>query len=318
MSVPAQRLGLSEAVGLSLSMMAPTMAMAINVSLAVRAEGRAAPMAFAIGTFLLTIIALSFVSFGRRVAHAGSVYAYIGEACGRRLGFIAGWTLLLTYLSYASGCSALIGNFVGVAAQNYGAKNPTAVGLCGLLIATVLAFRDMRVAGRFMLALEAVSVLAIVLLCLVVLANVARTSGLCPAPFRPRRKQRLVRHRICNCLQYPFLRWFRRRCDLGRRATEPASQYPRGHSGYLRSCCSLTSSWPTQKWWVLDWRHERSGCRHCAAGRPCDQVLLKELRAIDLAAAVSGFACALGSLSAAARLLKGSCADSTPMAPLRW
>ena len=119
MSVPAQRLGLSEAVGLSLSMMAPTMAMAINVSLAVRAEGRAAPMAFAIGTFLLTIIALSFVSFGRRVAHAGSVYAYIGEACGRRLGFIAGWTLLLTYLSYASGCSALIGNFVGVAAQNY-------------------------------------------------------------------------------------------------------------------------------------------------------------------------------------------------------
>ena len=36
-----------------------------------------------------------------------------------------------------------------------------------------------------MLALEAVSVLAIVLLCLVVLANVARTSGLCPAPFRP-------------------------------------------------------------------------------------------------------------------------------------
>ena len=229
MSVPAQRLGLSEAVGLSLSMMAPTMAMAINVSLAVRAEGRAAPMAFAIGTFLLTIIALSFVSFGRRVAHAGSVYAYIGEACGRRLGFIAGWTLLLTYLSYASGCSALIGNFVGVAAQNYGAKNPTiwlAVGLCGLLIATVLAFRDMRVAGRFMLALEAVSVLAIVLLCLVVLANVARTSGLCPAPFRPRRKQRLVRHRICNCLQYPFLRWFRRRCDLGRRATEPLRNIP--------------------------------------------------------------------------------------------
>ena len=134
------------------------------------------------------MVALSFVSFGRRVAHAGSVYAYIGEACGRRLGFIAGWTLLLTYLSYASGCSALIGNFVGVAAQNYGAKNPTiwlAVGRCGLLIATVLAFRDMRVEGRFMLALEAVSVLAIVLLCLVVLANVARTSGLCPAPFRP-------------------------------------------------------------------------------------------------------------------------------------
>src|SRR5215467_6580283 len=94
-----------------------------------------------------------------------------------------------------------------------------------------------------------------------------------------------------------------------------ASQYPSGHSGYLRSCCSLTSSWPTQKWWVLDWRHERSGCRHCAAGRPCDQVFLKELRAIDLAAAVSGFACALGSLSAAARLLKEVARTVLPWRP---
>jgi amino acid transporter len=55
-------------------MMAPTMAMDFNVSLAVRAAGRAAPLAFAIGTIVLTMVALSFVSFSRRVPHAGSVY----------------------------------------------------------------------------------------------------------------------------------------------------------------------------------------------------------------------------------------------------
>jgi len=80
MSVPARRLGLSEAVGLSLSMMAPTMALAINVSLAVRAEGRAAPLASGIGTIVLTMVAFSFVSFSRRVARASSVCVYIGEA----------------------------------------------------------------------------------------------------------------------------------------------------------------------------------------------------------------------------------------------
>jgi amino acid transporter len=107
----------------ALSMMGPTMAMAFNLSLAAKAAGPAAPLAFAIGTISLTIVVLSFVSFRRRVAHAGSVYGYISAACGRRLGFIAGWPLLLTYLSYASGCSALIGNFVETAAQNCGVQN---------------------------------------------------------------------------------------------------------------------------------------------------------------------------------------------------
>ena len=122
--------------------------------------GPGRPLAFAIGTISLTIVALSFVSFGRRVAHAGSVYGYISAACGRRLGFIAGWTLLLTYLSYASGCTALIGNFVETAAQNCGVQNSKlwlVAGISGLLLASVFAFLDMRITGRLMLPLEAVS-----------------------------------------------------------------------------------------------------------------------------------------------------------------
>ena len=101
-----RKLGLAEALGLSLSIVAPTMAMAFNVSLAVRAAGRAAPLAFASGTLSLGLVALAFVKFSRRVAHAGSAYAYIGLAFGRRWGFVAGWTLLLTYLTYTAGVTA--------------------------------------------------------------------------------------------------------------------------------------------------------------------------------------------------------------------
>jgi hypothetical protein len=46
MPVLARRLGLAEAFGLSLSMMGPTMAMTFNVSLAAKAAGQAAPLAF--------------------------------------------------------------------------------------------------------------------------------------------------------------------------------------------------------------------------------------------------------------------------------
>jgi amino acid transporter len=111
MSSLARRLGPIEALSLSLSLIGPSMATSFNVSLVARVAGTAAPLAFAIGSIALAIVALSFVSFGRRVPHAGSVYAYISQAFGQRWGFVAGWTLLLTYLTYA------IINLAGTAAE---------------------------------------------------------------------------------------------------------------------------------------------------------------------------------------------------------
>jgi hypothetical protein len=57
------KLGLPEALGLSLSSVGACKAMAFNESLAVRAAGRAAPMAFGIGALSLLMVALAFVSF---------------------------------------------------------------------------------------------------------------------------------------------------------------------------------------------------------------------------------------------------------------
>ena len=65
MTALARKLGLFEAVGLSLPILAPTMAMAFNVSLAAQTAGRATPLAFAIGTAVLVIVGLSFVGDSR-------------------------------------------------------------------------------------------------------------------------------------------------------------------------------------------------------------------------------------------------------------
>src|SRR5580658_11057375 len=105
------RLRLPEAVGLSLSVVAPTVTAAFNITLVVQATGPAAPLAFAIGTVAMALIALSFMACTHRVAHAGSAYAYIAHTFGRRLGFVAGWTMLLTYLGFATGFAALVGSF---------------------------------------------------------------------------------------------------------------------------------------------------------------------------------------------------------------
>jgi hypothetical protein len=55
MTISARKLGLFQTTGLSISIIAPTAAMALNVSLTVQAVGRAAPLAFAVGTVVMAI-----------------------------------------------------------------------------------------------------------------------------------------------------------------------------------------------------------------------------------------------------------------------
>jgi hypothetical protein len=57
------RLSLPEAIGLSLAVISPTVTAAFNITLVVQATGPAAPLAFAIGTVAMALIALSFMAF---------------------------------------------------------------------------------------------------------------------------------------------------------------------------------------------------------------------------------------------------------------
>src|SRR5277367_2152829 len=114
------RLSLPEAVGMSISVICPTVTAAFNVTLVVQSAGAAAPLAFAIGTVAMVLIALSFMAFTRRVAHAGSAYAYIAHTFGNRAGFVAGCALLLTYMGFATGLAALVGSFIAEALKGAG------------------------------------------------------------------------------------------------------------------------------------------------------------------------------------------------------
>jgi hypothetical protein len=85
--------------------------MAFTTALMAQSAGRAAPLAYLIGGVIVTLVGISFVAFGRQVAHAGSVYAYVGSVLGSRCGFVAGWALMLMYVTLLAGSTALVGNF---------------------------------------------------------------------------------------------------------------------------------------------------------------------------------------------------------------
>src|SRR6202042_1566933 len=183
------RLNLPEAIALSLSVISPTVTAAFNITLIVQATGPAAPLTFAIGTIGMVLIAFSFIACPRRVAHAGSAYAYIAHTFGSRAGFVAGWALLLTYLGFGTGFAALVGSFTMAALKDLGIGGASGswlvIGVVALLLAWRLAYQDMRLAGRVMLALEALAMIAVIFLCVAILRKVQPGSERLAASFRP-------------------------------------------------------------------------------------------------------------------------------------
>ena len=184
----ARRLSLPEAVGLSLAVIAPSITAAFNISLVVKAAGPAAPLTYAIGMIAVALVALSFVAFTRRVAHAGSAYAYITHTFGSQAGFVAGWMLMLAYLCFGSGQAALVGNFAAAFLRRFDVDIGSLwVPVAGatIVLAWWLAYRDMKFAGRLMLAMEALTVLAITALGVRIILEVHPTVEQSLATLRP-------------------------------------------------------------------------------------------------------------------------------------
>lgn len=303
-----RNLGMIEAVALSLSIIAPTMAMAFNVTLAVGAAGRAAPLAFAVGTASLAIVGLSFVAFARRVAHAGSAFAYISREFGPRAGFVAGWALMLTYLVYGTGTAALVGNFIDAALANYKIAVPGLwiVGsIAAILAAVILAYRDMRLAARLMLGLEAVSVFAIIALGVVVLHKVGTSNGLSAAPFVPDPASGWSGVGYAIVFAVLSFAGFEGAATLGEETGDPNRAIPIAVLGtvILAGVFYVFASYVQVMGFGLG--NMKSLANDSA---PLNTLALRFgsrdfATLLDLAAAISAFSCVLGCLSAASRML---------------
>src|SRR3954469_13132996 len=96
-----RELNIWEAVGISVALMAPSMAANINPQGMVGSVGRAVPLTFAIATLGVLLVAYTFVRLTQKFSHSGSVYGFVGATLGPRAGVVAGWGLLGTYTFYA-------------------------------------------------------------------------------------------------------------------------------------------------------------------------------------------------------------------------
>src|ERR1700759_5742995 len=100
-----------QGIGLSIALLAPSMAANINPQASAATAGRAVPLAFLIAA--VGVLLVSYTGFRLRQAyhHSGSVYAFVGATLGSRAGVVAGWGLLGTYTFYAVVTSSAAGIF---------------------------------------------------------------------------------------------------------------------------------------------------------------------------------------------------------------
>src|SRR5580700_9252081 len=99
------------AVGLSVALMAPSMAANINPQASASTAGRAVPLTFLIAAVGVLLVAYSFVRLCQYFHHSGSVYAFVGATLGPRTGVVAGWGLAGTYMFYAVTTASAAGIF---------------------------------------------------------------------------------------------------------------------------------------------------------------------------------------------------------------
>jgi amino acid transporter len=97
-----------QAVGLSMALMAPSMAVNINPQAAEPSVGRAVPLAFLIAAVGVLLVTYVFVRLCQYFHHSGSVYAFVGATLGPRTGVVAGWGLIGTYIFYGVTTSSVV------------------------------------------------------------------------------------------------------------------------------------------------------------------------------------------------------------------
>src|SRR3954469_2848489 len=106
-----RELNIWEAIGISVALMAPSMAANINPQGTVGVVGRAIPLTFVLATVGVLLVSWTFVRLCQRYHHSGSVYGFVGATLGARAGVVAGWGLLGTYMFYGVVTSMASGIF---------------------------------------------------------------------------------------------------------------------------------------------------------------------------------------------------------------
>jgi amino acid transporter len=159
-------LSFSEILAQSVSVIAPSTVPAAVLGLIFAKAGNATWLSFLLGVVGLILVSLNINQFARRSASSGSLYSYIVQGLGPTAGVLGGWALLFGYM--LTGMSTLCG-FALIAnvllKQLIGIQLPIlALFALGASGSFYIAFRDIQLSAKMMLAFEGLALLFVLVL----------------------------------------------------------------------------------------------------------------------------------------------------------
>src|SRR5580698_5238174 len=163
-------LRLWDAIAISVSVLAPGMAMLLNVSGVSVVAGGSTPLAFLLGGVGCLALAFVVIGFTRRMASAGYAYTYASRSLGKEAGFMAGWLYFLGFICFVP----MTMSGVGYLAADLLKVSPKLwilfffIGMCLFLFLSVIR---VKVTTRVQLIVGVVTVAIIVIIDLVTTAK---------------------------------------------------------------------------------------------------------------------------------------------------
>ncbi|MBO0772441.1 MAG: APC family permease [Actinobacteria bacterium] len=159
-----------DAITICVSLIAPGMAMLLNVPGVAVVSGGSTPLAFLLGGIACVTLAFVVIGFTRRMASAGYAYTYAARSLGKGPGFMAGWLYFFAMVCFVpmtmSGVGALAADLLGL--------NPDWWILffaIGMVLFVLLSVVHIRVTTRTQLIVGVITVAVIVIVDLVTTAK---------------------------------------------------------------------------------------------------------------------------------------------------
>ncbi|WP_245159612.1 APC family permease [Blastococcus sp. CT_GayMR19] len=171
-----------EVMAQSVAAIAPSAVMASLPVLIALYAGPAAWMSFVAAIVVVVLVGLCVAQFARRFASSGSLYSYVARGLGPTGAFAAGWGLVIGYTCIAMvgviGTGLYLGNFL----ETLGLPATSTIGYVVLFViaavgAAAFAIIGIKISTRLGLVLEIISVTAVLVVLVVVLARNGIAAG---------------------------------------------------------------------------------------------------------------------------------------------
>jgi amino acid transporter len=159
-----------DAIAISISVLAPGMAMFLNVPGVAATAGGSTPLAFLLGGIACLALAFVVIGFTRRMASAGYAYTYASRSLGKESGFMAGWLYAFGMLCFVPMTMAGVA-YLASDLLNLGTGWWFPLFLVGMCVLVVLSIVRIKVTTRIQLVVGALTILLIVIVDLVVTAK---------------------------------------------------------------------------------------------------------------------------------------------------